>query len=312
MKFKDYYQVLGVPRDASTEEIKRAYRKLARQYHPDISKVADAETRFKEVGEAYEVLKDPKKRAAYDSVGKQWKAGEEFTPPPEWHREYQFTSGEFADLGEFSDFFKTLFGGGGRFTGRRGSQFRAKGEDMVARIRISLEDAYQGTTRAINLNVPKVDAHGRQETHTTTLNVKIPAGVTEGQRIRLAGKGSPGIGGAPAGDLYLHVTYQPHPLFQAHKRDIHLTLPVAPWEAALGCTVTVPTLGGKVKLTIPAGSQSGDKLRLKGRGLPGIPAGDQLVVLRMVTPAADTPASKALYQQMANTMPFNPRAELVR
>ncbi len=311
MDFKDYYKILGVPREASQDDIKRAYRKLARKYHPDVSKESDAEARFKEVGEAYEVLKDPDKRAAYDRLGAQWQPGQEFRPPPDWDQGFEFRGGGFTDARGFSDFFETLFGRpphGGGFT--QGAHFRTQGEDHYAKLPVSLEEAYQGGLRTLTLQIPEVDAQGQVINRTRTLNVKIPAGITEGQRIRLAGQGSPGFGGGPSGDIFLEVRLLPHPLFRAENRDIYLDLPITPWEAALGRTVTVPTLGGKVELKIPPGSQSGKKLRLKGRGLPGKPAGDQYVVLRMVTPAADTPAAKAFYQQMARDMPLNPRAEL--
>jgi len=311
MEFKDYYAVLGVPRDATQDDIKRAYRKLARKYHPDVSKEANAEARFKEVGEAYEVLKDPEKRAAYDQFGNQWQAGQDFKPPPNWDTGFEFSGGGFTDAGDFSDFFETLFGRARRGRGgHRDRGFQTRGEDHQAKILISLEEAYQGASRTITLKTPELDAEGHVITRPHTLNVKIPKGVTEGQRIRLAGQGAPGLGGGPKGDLYLEIAFQPHPLFRAEGRDIYLELPVTPWEAALGQTVTVPTLGGKVELRIPPGSQSGTKLRLKGRGLPDSPAGDQYVVLRIVTPRADTPAAKALYEQMAHELPMNPRAAL--
>jgi curved DNA-binding protein len=313
MQFKDYYQILGVSRDAGQDAIKRAYRKLARKYHPDVSKEPDAEERFKEIGEAYEVLKDPEKRAAYDSIGKQWQGGEDFQPPPDWERGFTFSGGGFtdADAGHFSDFFETLFG---RATQGRdfydATHLRAKGGDQHAKLRISLEDAYRGTTRTLNLSTPELDNQGRLSHRSRTLNIKIPQGVIAGQRIRLTGQGAPGVGGGPRGDLYLEVEFEPHPLFRAEQRDIYLELPVTPWEAALGQTVTIPTLDGKVDLKIPPGSQSGTKLRLKDKGLPGNPPGDQYVVLRMVTPRADTAQAKELYAQMAEQIPMNPRAEL--
>jgi curved DNA-binding protein len=313
MQFKDYYQILGVSRDASQDDIKRAYRKLARKYHPDVSKETDSEERFKEVGEAYEVLKDPEKRVAYDSIGKQWQGGQDFQPPPGWERGFTFSGGGFtdADADHFSDFFETLFG-----KAARGHDFyddthlRAKGGDQHAKLKISLEDAYRGTARTLTLNTPELDEQGGLVDRSRTLNVKIPQGVMAGQRIRLTGQGAPGFGGGPRGDLYLEVEFEPHPLFRAEQRDIYLELPVTPWEAALGQTMTIPTLDGKVELKIPPGSQSGTKLRLKGKGLPGNPPGDQYVVLRMVTPRADTPEAKALYVQMAEQIPMNPRAEL--
>ncbi len=310
MQFKDYYQILGVSRDAGQDDIKRAYRKLARKYHPDVSKEPDAEERFKEVGEAYEVLKDPEKRSAYDSIGKQWQAGQDFQPPPDWDQGFAFSGGGFTDAeaGHFSDFFETLFG---RATHVHDyTHLRAKGGDQHAKLKVSLEDAYRGTVRALTLSTPELDAQGQLTRRSRTLNVKIPQGVIAGQRIRLAGQGAPGSGGGPRGDLYLEVEFEPHPLFRAEQRDIYLELPVTPWEAALGQTVTIPTLDGKVELKIPPGSQSGTKLRLRGKGLPGNPPGDQYVVLRMVTPRADTPEAKALYVQMAEQIPMNPRAEL--
>jgi curved DNA-binding protein len=308
MEFKDYYNILGVPRNATQDEIKRAYRRLARRYHPDVSKLADAEERFKEVGEAYEVLKDPEKRAAYDQFGEQWKAGQEFKPPPNWDTGFEFRGGGFTEARDFSDFFEALFGHAAR-GGQRDRGWRAKGEDHHAKVAISLEDAYQGATRTITLRIPEMDNEGRLITRTHNLNVKIPRGIVEGQRIRLTGQGAPGLGGGSRGDLYLEIVLQAHPWFHAEQRDIYLELPVTPWEAALGGTITVPTLGGKVELRIPSGSQSGSKLRLKGRGLPGNPPGDQYVVLRIVTPKADTPEAKALYQKMAEVIPMNPRKE---
>ena len=313
MEFKDYYQILGVPREASQDDIKRAYRKLARKYHPDVSKEKDAEAHFKEVGEAYEVLKDPEKRAAYDQVGKQWKAGQDFHPPPDWNQEFNFRGGGFtdADLGQFSDFFRSIFGQGGRGGEHyEHDTFRARGSDQHAKILVDLEDAYHGSTRTITLSIPELDAQGNIVGHARNLSVKIPKGITAGQRIRLAGQGGSGFGGGPNGDLYLEVEFQPHPLFRAEKQDIYLELPVTPWEAALGGTVVVPTLGGKVELKIPPGSQTGSKLRLKGRGLPGKTPGDQYVVLRLVTPPADTPEAKALYRTMAEKLPLNPREAL--
>ena len=298
MQFRDYYEILGVARGASQDDIKRAYRRLARKYHPDVSKEANAEARFKEVGEAYEVLKDPEKRKAYDRFGKDWKHGQEFRPPPGWERQFNFGGGGFSGGSGFSDFFETLFGQSGFQGGARGSM-RAKGGDQSVRIEIPLEDAFRGATRGITIR-------GR------TLSVRIPPGVTEGQRIRLGGQGGPGTGGGPAGDLYLTVTHKVHPLFRTEGRDVHLKLPVAPWEAALGATVAVPTLGGKVDLKIPRSSRAGRTLRLKGRGLPGRPHGDQYVTLEIVTPPADTPEAESLYRTMSETMSFDPRPDFPR
>lgn len=320
MEYKDYYKILGVERGASQEEIKRAFRKLARKYHPDVSKEKDAEARFKEVNEANEVLGDPEKRRAYDQLGSSWRSGQEFRPPPGWEGRTEFRHG-FGGAGggaeEFSDFFESLFGGGGPFAGggspfggRRGSAFRMPGEDQQAKLLLTLEEAYQGVTRTLSLQVPEADAQGRVTVRNRKLQVKIPAGATEGRQIRLAGQGSPGMGGGPRGDLYLTVEIQPHPFYRTEGKDIHLDLPVAPWEAALGAKVTVPTLGGKVDLGIPAGSQSGRTLRLKGRGLPGRPAGDQYVHLKILTPPADSERLRELYRELERAAPFNPRANL--
>jgi curved DNA-binding protein len=321
LQFKDYYDTLGVGRDASQDEIKRAYRRLARRFHPDVSEESDAEERFKEIGEAYEVLKDPEKRAAYDQFGKDWKAGQDFKPPPGWDAGFEY-SGAGSGASGFSDFFETLFGDGrtGGFSREPGGGFGGfgrgrgglRGEDHHARVLVSLEDAFTGGSRTLSLRNPAVGRDGRVETQTRSIRVTIPKGVKAGQRIRLAGQGSPGAGGAPAGDLYLEIGFEPHPLFEVEERDILLELPVAPWEAALGATIEVPTLGGAVTLKIPPGSQSGSRLRLRGRGLPGDPPGDQIVTLRIETPPADTPDRRALYEQMREQMPFSPRARLGR
>jgi curved DNA-binding protein len=313
MEFKDYYKILGVDRAASKDDIKRAYRRLARKYHPDVSKEADAEARFKEMKEAYQVLKDPEKRSAYDQFGANWKAGQDFQPPPNWRREYSFGDGaqSFGDAGQFSDFFETLFGQsrGGGFGFRTGGG-RMKGEDVNATISIPIEDAYRGATRTISLDVPEADASGALRRRQKKLNVKIPAGVTGGKRIRLEKQGGPGYGGSPAGDLYLAVDFEPHPFYRADGRDIHLELPVTPWEAALGRKVKVPTLGGPVDLQIPAGSSTGKILRLKGRGLPGKPAGDQYVELKVVAPPASNEAIRDLYEALEREHNVNPRAKL--
>jgi curved DNA-binding protein len=316
MDYKDYYKIMGVARDAKQDEIKRAYRRLARKYHPDVSKEAQAEDKFKEVQEAYEVLKDTEKRAAYDQLGSQWRQGQQFTPPPDWGKNFEFSGsvGGREDAG-FSDFFSSLFGagGGGGFRDPRGGArggFSAAGEDHVAKIQIDLEDAFRGGVKTIELKTPQIDEQGRVGLKPRTLKVTIPAGVAEGKRIRLAGQGSAGMGGGPAGDLYLEITFRPHRLFKADGRDITLTLPIAPWEAALGATVQTPTLAGPVELRIPAGAKAGQRMRLKGRGLPGTPPGDQYVELKIVAPPADTPEARALYEQMQRELAFDPRAEL--
>ncbi len=313
MEFKDYYETMGVARDAKPDEIKRSYRRLARKFHPDVSKEPDAEERFKEVQEAYEVLKDPEKREAYDRFGADWKAGQEFRPPPDWGADVGFTGGGYTDAGEFSDFFEALFGSAGhRRSGGGYTHLRMKGEDIHARVEITLEDAFLGATRTLSLALPELDEEGRLATRPHTLNVRIPKGVVPGQRIRLGGQGGPGLGGAAAGDLYLEVAFEPHRLFEVVGRDVYLDLPVAPWEAALGETVTTPTLAGNVELKVPPGSQTGTRLRLKGRGLPGKPAGDQYVVLEIHTPKAETGGERALYERMKQEMAFDPRAGLGR
>jgi curved DNA-binding protein len=300
VEYKDYYQIMGVARNASADDIKRAYRRLARKYHPDVSKEKDAEARFKEVGEAYEVLRDPEKRAAYDALGTR-KPGEEFRPPPDWQFDY---GGAETDAGVHSDFFEQLFGGLGR--GRRGS-FRSRGFDTAGQVEVTLEEAFAGTERRLSMQRMALDERGRAQPNTQQLTVRIPAGVVDGQRIRVPSQGEPGIGGGPPGDLFLEVRVLPHRWFRAEGRDIWLDLPVTPWEAALGETVRVPTLGGRVDLKIPKGSQTDRQLRLRGRGLPGAPPGDQLVVLKIVTPPPQTPADEAFYREMASKLRMNPR-----
>jgi curved DNA-binding protein len=317
VEYQDYYKILGVARSASGDEIKKAYRRLAHKYHPDVSKETNAEAKFKEVQEAYEVLKDPEKRAAYDHLGSQWKSGEQFRPPPNWGREYAFHGGGgvHEDLFEsegFSDFFSTLFSGRGQFAGA-GAQPRRAGRDHQARLDITLDEAFQGGTRTIELKRHEMGAGGAPEARTHTVRVSIPMGVADGQTIRLAGQGEPAHGSRAAGDLFLQVHILPHPLFHLDGRDVTLTLPVAPWEAALGAAVTVPTLGGNVEMQIPAGAQSGQKLRLRGRGLPGPSGtGDQYVQLKVVLPPATSAEARELYEQMRRKLAFDPRAELGR
>jgi curved DNA-binding protein len=308
MEFKDYYKILGVERTATADDIKGAYRKLARKYHPDVSKESGAEARFKEIGEAYNVLHDPEKRAAYDQLGARWQPGQEFTPPPDWGAGFEFTRGTVSpeEAVEFSDFFSSLFG---QF-GRQAQSAHAPGEDHHAKIFIEIEDAYTGATRGITLRAPHLDAQGRVVLRERTLNVQIPKGLREGQLIRLAGQGAAGIGGAPPGDLYLEVHFAPHSLYRVEARDVFLTLPLAPWEAALGATVNTPTPTGVVEVKIPPGSQSGRKLRLKGRGIPDQPAGDLYLVLEVVLPTADTESAQRIYHTMARELAFNPRQAL--
>lgn len=309
MEYKDYYKTLGIARTATADEIKRVYRKLARKYHPDVSKEPNAEERFKEVQEAYEVLKDPKKREAYDQLGSQWKSGEEFRPPPNWQGFSGFEGQPFnaEDMGDFSDFFSSIFGRaqqGGGFHHRSGrGAAQQRGRDEHAKITISLEEAFRGGQKTIQLQTAQGEVR--------TLKMTIPAGVIVGQQLRLSKQGAPGFQGGPAGDLYLEIDIQPHRFFTLEGRDVYLTLPITPWEAALGAKITVPTLGGSVDMKIAAGAAAGQKLRLKDRGLPGKPqAGDQYVLLQIVTPPAKTAAEKELYEKMAKDMPFNPRAAL--
>jgi curved DNA-binding protein len=309
MEFRDYYQTLGVARGAPVDEIKKAYRKLARKYHPDVSKEADAERRMREVNEAYAVLSDPEKRVAYDELGNRYGAGQEFQPPPDWGAGFEFSgSGAPGDMHDesFSDFFSSLFGRAGRGRGAAGAQ-RMRGGDHHARILIELADVYEGATRAITLRGARVDDSGRVVTDQRVLNVRIPKGLAEGQQIRLAGQGAPGLAGGPPGDLYLEVQFRPDPRYRVQGRDVHETVPVAPWEAALGATIEVPTPSGRVQVSVPAGSQTGRKLRLKGRGIPGDPPGSLYLQLEVVLPPADTDKARKLYETMARELAFDPR-----
>lgn len=325
MEFKDYYTIMGVARDASADDIKRAYRKLSRKYHPDVSKEKNAEARFKELGEAYEVLKDPEKRAAYDQLGANWKEGQEFRPPPGWNAgteragkgaQWDFSS---ADAGDHSDFFDTLFRQGFAGAASRGSStsggqrasYSAKGEDHHAKIQIDPEDSYSGATRTLNLRMPEMSEQGHVIPREHQITFSVPKGIRAGQHIRLAGQGAPGIGQGGAGDLYLEVEFRSHPLYRVDKHDVYLDLPIAPWEAALGAEIETPTPTGRVEVTVPAGSTTGRKLRLKGRGLPGVTPGDFYFVLQIIVPAADTDSAKSFYESMAKQFKsFNPRAKL--
>ena len=324
MEFKDYYTVMGLARDATNDDIKRAYRKLSRKYHPDVSKEKDAEARFKQLGEAYEVLKDPEKRTAYDQLGQHWKEGQEFRPPPGWNAGAEhagrsaprdFPAG---DGGDYSDFFESLFrqgfaSSGGARAGAAGqrSRFSAAGEDRHAKILIDLEDAYSGATRTISLRVPEVNAQGQVSHHEHQISFSVPKGIRAGQHIRLAGQGAPGTDGGGAGDLYLDVEFKPHLLYRVDQRDVYLDLPISPWEAALGADVEAPTPTGRVEVTVPPGSAAGRKLRLKGRGLPGSTPGDFYFVLQIAVPAAGSDSGKAFYESMARQFnTFKPRAKL--
>ena len=317
MQFKDYYEVLGVPRDAPADAVKKAYRQLARKYHPDVNKAPEAEARMKDVNEAYAVLSDPERRAAFDQLlARGARAGQEFQPPPDWDSGFEFSGRGFseAEAADFSDFFAEIFGrmGGGRGAARGfrpdGAGFQARGQDHHAKILLDIEDAFRGARRQVTLRAPQVDAQGRVTLASRTLDVQIPQGVREGQMIRLSGQGAPGVGGAPAGDLFLEVHFQPHDRYSVRGRDLVVELPLAPWEAALGAVVPVAMPGGEtLKVRVPAGAQSGGTLRVRGKGLPGEPAGDLELALRVVLPPADTPQAKALYESMARELAFDAR-----
>jgi curved DNA-binding protein len=318
MKYKDYYQILGINRNANQDEVKKAYRKLARQYHPDISKESGAEAKFKEIGEAYEVLKDPEKRKAYDQLGR-YQPGQEFRPPPDWEesfgtgtRYYEFSGG---DLGGFSDFFFGLFGGGmGRQASARPSRahFAMNGQDFETNIQIDLEEAYRGTMRTMQMEVPEITPDGGIKRTPKNITVRIPKGATDGQRLRVKGKGGKGLHGGHDGDLYLTISIKPHRTFRVNGHDLYVTLPVAPWEAALGAKIEIPAVEQKILLTIKPGAQSGQKLRIAGKGLPKPKGGfgDLYAVLQIANPSTLTATEKSLYETLAKNSSFNPRTSL--
>ncbi|MDX1914577.1 MAG: DnaJ C-terminal domain-containing protein [Methylophilus sp.] len=310
MKFKDYYEVLGVARSATEDEIKVAYRKLARKYHPDVSKEPDAEDRFKEIGEAYAVLKDPEKRVAYDQVGSQSKHGQDFTPPPNWDAGFEFSGRGFSpdSSADQSEFFEALFGRHAR--SRQNQNINATGQDHHAKVMIDLIDAYKGAKRTISLQMPSHDAHGRVVMQERMLDVTIPIGIHAGQHLRLNGQGAPGIGAGSAGDLYLEIQFKPNALFRIEGKDVYMDLPVTPWEAALGATITIPIPSSSVELKIPPNSKSNQKLRLKGHGIPGKTPGDFYVVITIVIPPAETDDAKDAYRAMAKAFDFNPRLNM--
>ena len=303
MKYKDYYKILGVERTASEEEIKKAYRKLARKYHPDVSKEPNAKEKFQDVSEAYETLRDKEKRAAYDSLGSGFRPGQDFRPPPDWFD--RFGSGRADDLRDvdLSDLFEQMgiFGRAGARRPGFGRSVPIPGEDYEAAVHLTIEDVHQGVERELQLNGQAIRA-------------RIPRGATNGQRLRLRGKGGPGANGGVPGDLYLHIVLQPHPLYRASGHDLDIEVPLAPWEAALGAQVDVPTLDGAVRMKVPPGSQSGQKLRLAGKGLPkpGGGAGDLYAVLTTVVPATLTEKERALFEQLRDASRFQPRSRFSR
>jgi len=319
VKFQDYYETLGVGRNASENEIKKAYRKLARKYHPDVNQDNGAEEKFKQVNEAHEVLKDPEKRQRYDQLGPDWQAGQDFRPPPGWENvHFEFGSGPQAEAfhfgGGFSDFFEAIFGGSmGGGGGARATQasWVMRGQDHEARIEISIEDAYSGATRTITLQGHEIDPQGQVRPTVQNIQVKIPPEVTDGSRIRLAGKGGEGMGGGTPGDLYLRVNILPHPRYRLDGHDLHVEVPIAPWEAALGGAVQVATMDGSVNLKIPAGSQSGQKLRLRGKGFSkkGGQRGDLFTRLKIAVPKDLSAREKELFTELAQISSFDPRKE---
>jgi curved DNA-binding protein len=318
MEYKDYYKTLGVAEDASADEIKKAYRRLARKYHPDVSKEANAEEKFKELREAFEVLKDPARRAEYDQLKKlgAYEKDGSFRPPPEWQSSTRYGSDGFSsgDEQQFSDFFSSLFGRGratGRPHGGTPHTSRRRGEDIHARLGISLEEAAHGGEKQVQFNVAEVDESGGMARRNKVLNIKIPPAMAPGQLMRLRGQGAPGIGGGEAGDLFVEIELEAHPLFSVDGQDIHITVPITPWEAALGATVTVPSLGSRLNVKIPKGATSGQKLRLTGKGLPSKNSGDQIVVLMVAMPKTHSAEAEALYKQLAEVEKnFNPRTRL--
>lgn len=304
MKFRDYYETLGVKRTATPEEIKAAYRRLARKQHPDVDKRPDAEERFKELGEAHEVLKDPEKRALYDRLGSEWKAGQDFKVDPNVDAGFEFRSNG-VDFSDASDFFEALFGRRPRHSEHRRPHVNERGEDHHAKVLIDLEDAYRGARRTVVLRTPSYDPLGNLVMQEHRLDVNIPRGIQAGERLRLVGQGGLGIGRAAPGDLYLEIAFKAHRRFWLEGNDVFVNLNLAPWEAALGAKVEAMTPEGPVQLTIPPGSAAGRKMRLKGKGIPSDPPGDLYVVLGVVLPPAHTEAARDAYRALAKALGHN-------
>ncbi|KTC70263.1 DNA-binding protein DnaJ [Legionella birminghamensis] len=309
MDFKDYYQIMGLDRNASQEEIKQTYRKLARKYHPDVSKDPKAEDKFKELGEAYDVLKDPEKRAKYDKYGQYWKQQSEAHQQygQDYQPQYQYTGQSDFDPADFEDFLSSIFS---RQSARgKPSGYYDQGQDIHAQLTISLEDSYHGAEKLIQLQLPAVNQKRELEYQQRAIKVKIPKGIGNKQQIRLKGQGGEYAPGRHS-DLYIEIHIAPHHLFHLDKKDILLKIPISPWEAVLGANIEIPTLGGTVNMKIPPYSQSGKKMRLKGRGLPGNPPGDQYITLEIVIPETENSEMKKLFEQMAASVHFNPREKM--
>ncbi|HLV79183.1 MAG TPA: DnaJ C-terminal domain-containing protein [Chthonomonadaceae bacterium] len=315
VQYQDYYETLGVKRDATQQQIQAAFRKLARKYHPDVNKAPDAEEKFKQINEAYEVLRDPEKRQKYDALGPNWRNGQEFTPPPGYGGgvEYRNVSPDELNFefggGNFSDFFSSLFGGQGLGGRGRRAPLRERGEDIEAEVTLPLEDIYRGATRMLSLRVPERDSEGRVRETTKNYEVRIPAGTPDGALLRLAGQGGPGFNDGPPGDLFLRVHIAPHPRFRVSGHDLNVEVPVAPWEAALGAQIPVPTLDGTVQATLPPGTGCGKKLRLRGQGLPDRSGkrGDLYAAVRIDVPRSLTEKERELFEQLKSVSTFNPR-----
>lgn len=309
MKYVDYYQVLGVDRNATLDDIKKAYRRLAHTYHPDVSKEAGAEDKFKQIAEAYATLKDPEKRQAYDNLGRH-PQGEEFVPPQSWQQSFSEGGGDFSDV-DLADLMAAFAAAQGRGQPRHGLR-AMRGEDFDIAVPVTLEQVYQGAETDITVALPQLDDHGLLRRHPRTFRVQIPKGAVDGQRLRLPEKGGPGLNGGKPGDLYLIMQLQPHRLYRVDGQDLFIDLPLTPWEAVLGAVIQVPTLGGRVELTVPAGTTSDRKLRLSHRGLPGARGapGDLYAVVRIDVPKQPTAREQALLGQLAAESAFDPRAQL--